>query len=274
MNYYQVLGVPENASEKEIKKAYKKLVKQYHPDIFHGDKEFAEQKIKEINEAYDTLSVADLKAEYDEALHGVQDASSDISSYTSQAQANYENNRVRDNDFYNSDSYRHYSYNYYGRPRTSAEFEEYKKSQEKKGNYEDFFNGSKTKLIVTIGLAAIILIIVLIGLLASLKNLTSKNVFDDLSTPGSNNGEILYIEKGLSYNTVVEYLGEPTSVTYTTSGFYAYYNQSYIIFDKHQEVVDWVNKGDFYSEVQSGSQEDLYKELYNQMQNAMYFENY
>ena len=49
-DYYEVLGVGRNADEKEIKRAYRKLAKQYHPDMNPGDKK-AEQKFKEITEA-------------------------------------------------------------------------------------------------------------------------------------------------------------------------------------------------------------------------------
>ena len=54
-DYYEVLGVAKNASDDEIKKAYRKLAIKYHPDKNPGDKE-AEAKFKEINEAHDVLS--------------------------------------------------------------------------------------------------------------------------------------------------------------------------------------------------------------------------
>lgn len=63
-DYYQTLGVPRNADEKEIKKAYRKLAQKYHPDKNPGDKA-AEQRFKEINEAYTVLSDPDKRAKYD-----------------------------------------------------------------------------------------------------------------------------------------------------------------------------------------------------------------
>ena len=54
-NYYEILGVEKNASKEDIKRAYRKLAKQYHPDKNPGDKQ-AEEKFKEINEANEVLS--------------------------------------------------------------------------------------------------------------------------------------------------------------------------------------------------------------------------
>ena len=64
-NYYDILGVSKNATEWEIKKAYKKMAMLHHPDRNKWDKK-AEAKFKEINEAYQTLSDATKKKNYDQ----------------------------------------------------------------------------------------------------------------------------------------------------------------------------------------------------------------
>jgi molecular chaperone DnaJ len=65
-DYYAALGVPKDASAADIKKAYRKLARKYHPDANSGDTK-AEEKFKEISEAYDVLSDATKRKEYDEA---------------------------------------------------------------------------------------------------------------------------------------------------------------------------------------------------------------
>ena len=67
-DFYEVLGVSRNASTEEVKKAYRKLALQYHPDKNPGNKE-AEEKFKEAAEAYDVLSTPDKKARYDQFGH-------------------------------------------------------------------------------------------------------------------------------------------------------------------------------------------------------------
>ncbi len=67
-DYYEVLGVDRNISDAELKKAYRKLAKQYHPDINPGNKE-AEAKFKEINEAYEVLSDPQKRQQYNQFGH-------------------------------------------------------------------------------------------------------------------------------------------------------------------------------------------------------------
>ena len=65
-NYYQILGVPRNASDEEIKKAYRKLAMQYHPDRNPGKEKWANEKFKEINEAFAILGDPEKRRQYDQ----------------------------------------------------------------------------------------------------------------------------------------------------------------------------------------------------------------
>ncbi|HRP17289.1 MAG TPA: DnaJ domain-containing protein, partial [Ginsengibacter sp.] len=65
VDYYSVLGVPKNASEDDIKKAYRKLARKYHPDVNPNDKD-AQRKFQQINEANEVLSDPEKRKKYDQ----------------------------------------------------------------------------------------------------------------------------------------------------------------------------------------------------------------
>src|SRR5436853_4103333 len=64
-DYYKILGVDKNASQKDIQKAYRKLARKYHPDVNPDDKT-AEEKFKDVREAYDVLSDPEKRQRYDQ----------------------------------------------------------------------------------------------------------------------------------------------------------------------------------------------------------------
>ena len=71
-DYYEVLGVERSATPEQLKKAYRKLAVQYHPDKNPGDKE-AEEKFKELGEAYEALNDPQKRAAYDQYGHAAFD---------------------------------------------------------------------------------------------------------------------------------------------------------------------------------------------------------
>ena len=126
MNHYEILGLKKNATQNEIRDAYKKLIKKYHPDLYQGDKTFAEKKTQSINAAYDVLSDTEKRKKYDEEI------TPPVSNY----EYAYKNP-------YNSTNY-NYNKNYYNSRNTSNNsnysYDNYKKNNASQySTYDDFY---------------------------------------------------------------------------------------------------------------------------------------
>lgn len=143
MNYYSVLGLKNTASQEEIKAAYKKLVKKYHPDIYTGDKTFAEKKTAEINVAYDVLSNPESKQEYDDSITPKYsytppkyDYNSNYSSYNNNNNYNSYNSYKGYNNSSNYNTYRSYNNNNNYRTYNTYSYKTY--STKKDGSEHDY----------------------------------------------------------------------------------------------------------------------------------------
>ncbi|MEZ2414709.1 DnaJ C-terminal domain-containing protein [Muriicola sp. E247] len=100
IDYYKILGVSKNASQADIKKAYRKLARKYHPDVNPGDKE-AERKFKEINEAHEVLSNSENRVKYDE--YGKDWQHAEAFEKAKQEQATYQRSRATHESFSEDD---------------------------------------------------------------------------------------------------------------------------------------------------------------------------
>ena len=156
LTYYEVLNIKKNATDKEIKNAYRALAKKYHPDTYKGNKDVAEEKMKQINEAYDVLSNKELKTKYDEQFNVKQTSPIDETEYK-KSYYNYETNEYRSPDPREADyrSYYNYSPDYEYEP-------EYDFSKLK-----NLFTGSVLKIVfVGIGIITILSIILIFIIIA------------------------------------------------------------------------------------------------------------
>lgn len=202
MTYYEVLNIKKTATEKEIKNAYRALAKKYHPDTYKGNKNMAEEKMKQINEAYDVLSNKDLKAKYDEQFTSPITETKREDSY-SKGYYNYETYEYKSPDPRDAD-YRNY-YNY------SPEYEyepEYDFSKLKA-----LFQGSALKIVfVAIG---IISILCFLGYMINEIRIQALSIFEQVDTvepeiKGENIPEQVYVDKP---NNTIPNMPEPEKVT-------------------------------------------------------------
>ncbi len=179
MTYYEILGISSNASQEDIKSAYKKLIKKYHPDLYQGDKTFAEKKTKEINEAYDTLSDANKRSNYDLKI---------TPSYTETN--NYSYTPPKYSSDYNPYSYNNYYKNrYYSKYNNQQSSTNYSsKTDTKDVRYKEFSKKLEVNMIVILSIF-IAYLIIFIATLMQYKSFQVKKSNKNSNPPVINNYE-------------------------------------------------------------------------------------
>lgn len=263
MTYYDILGVSKDASTSEIKKAYKKLVKKYHPDVFQGDKNTADEKIKELNEAYETLSDAELKKAYDEILFAPINANIDFSDSYASDRTSDSSPEQKYEDLYRYDYYKKYTTNYYGISRDDLKLNK-SNTINKKEDPVNVFSVSKLRLVIVFGIVAIMLIVLLIFLLSYIKLLFNNT---SETTTSSSNDMLPFVNFGMSYDYIEHCIGSPDYVEYKSDNSYVYWGDSYIIFDKYNYVIGWHNYGGYFlTETVVGEDFTTLQDFYNMLE--------
>lgn len=260
MNLYDILGVSKTATNSEIKKAYKALVKKYHPDVFEGNKDLAESKIKEINDAYDTLSDPALREEYDRSLEATE--SDDVlknsayyDTYASEVQKRYNDFKNRYENVYKYGKSARYTTNYYGVSHNPNKSRMWDFENNRPLRDSDFLFGSRSVFIIRMALIILLILIALILWLSFITKYAEENHthVPVLQGPAYKNKSLPLIDFDMSYDEVVMLLGDPDPVEYKSSNLYAYWGTSYIIFDRDFKVIGWLNNGAFRTDEYTGT---------------------
>ena len=261
MNYYELLEVKENATSSEIKKSYKSLVKKYHPDVFLGDKSFAEAKLKELNEAYEILSNKTAKQEYDKILNSTTEINSS-EDFEDDFLYNKKDLDRRYNQMYNYNYYKKYTTNYYGVDNSNKKSENSYTSNNiqrklKLALNKTFQNIQIKTLLLIISLIIIISIIITLILIFKIKNIINSSPYKE-NTPLNNNSIFNgyfdtynfngIITLGLSGLIIEDFYGQADKYEEKSNLIYAYYQTSYIVYNKLGIVVGFENNGYFLTE--------------------------
>lgn len=270
MNLYDILGVSKTATNSEIKKAYKALVKKYHPDVFEGNKDLAESKIKEINDAYDTLSNPTLREEYDRSLEvpesdDVLKNSAYYDTYESEVQKRYNDFKNRYENVYKYGKSARYTTNFYGVSHDPHKARTWDYEQNRPLRDSDFPFGFRSALIIRMSLTILFILIALILWLSSIVKYAEKNYahVPVLQGPAYQNKSLPLIDFDMTYDEVVMLLGDPDPVEYKSSNLYAYWGTSYIIFDRDFKVIGWLNNGAFRTDQYTGTDSKRSKNFQN-----------
>lgn len=260
MNYYELLNVKENASASEIKKSYKSLVKKYHPDVYNGDKSFAEKKLKEINQAYEILSDQSSRAEYDRVLNSVREETSklynnynqdDTNNYTDfDYQKQKEDLEKRYNEMYNYDYYKRYTTNYYGVDKSSEKYSNtnnYTSSgmDKVKSVINHYVSNTQTKI-----LTPLLLLLLILGIIAAINSLSKVRVLLS-DSQNTINEEILTNTSSNEYNQTTVFAPNYNSTVEENIIEDPFYGMEENIFNNNYIYNNYTNDATAYAEYEN-----------------------
>ena len=137
-NYYEILGVSQSATDDQLKKAYLKQIKIYHPDVYQGDKAFAEEKTRQITEAYTVLKGYLTRKGYDEKLKKQtkdNDTSDKNTSEKEQSTSNSQTQETKENN--EKESEKEYNPNFSNDARENIKKDRKHKNSDKKSKNKE-----------------------------------------------------------------------------------------------------------------------------------------
>lgn len=198
MNYYKILNVSTNANDKDIKKAYRLLAKKYHPDMYQGDKSYAENKMQEINEAYATLSDRSLREEYDESIGLNKTSEIKENTYDFNKRKNtdsYSNNIKNYNIKYKPNNANTY-YDNYGYAETN--YTAYTGERYTRNRYEEKINIDVKSTAIKIGILLVVAGIILFSLMGSI--IKSFSQLKNINTSNTTSRNYSVSDQNINYN--------------------------------------------------------------------------
>lgn len=193
MNYYKILNVSTSASDKEIKKAYRMLAKKYHPDMYQGDKKIAQDRMQEINEAYDVLSDESKRKDYDKSIGLYKEPEINSNTYSTNnsnktTTSNYNTNYRNYNIKYKPNNANTY-YDSYGYAETN--YSQYTGDRYTRNKYSERVSLDRKDVVIKIGvlllIAGIILVILISMIISSFSELL--NTKDNIINSTTNNSK-------------------------------------------------------------------------------------
>ena len=296
MTHYDILGVSKGATQEEIRKAYIKLIKRYHPDLYYGDKKYAEKRTQEINNAYDVLSDAEAKRKYDAEIganttqgntyygagastrSSTQSYAQTYSSY-SDSRPNYEekerarniyeevlkNYRKKYNDYIDNRNNASNTYGSYQNTRRKKKKKEYSyKGYEKINELCDELNVS-----VSIKIGYIIIFILMISIFIVINSFTKASFF-------SNKSSNMHSEKQHAVVTNTKSEENKTQSSTERNNIYqaAIESEFCKLYDRYKETMDFDDADDILELIDEEDLEDIYDLYYSEQYTYERFYNH